>query len=119
VENYRGSPNFWATFSTVKSYVLILTKKMGWVTVWAIFHKLIWSPCGKSGPPDASEANNNGNDFSVNRCDYGSLKDMPKAVVSLLTNKTYMCISIGAALDAFLLAGNDHRHLRTRRRMSS
>ena len=54
---------------------------------------------------EATELNNN-NEFSVNRCDYGSLKDMPKAVLSLLKNKTYVCISIGAALDAFLLAGS-------------
>jgi hypothetical protein len=54
---------------------------------------------------EISEGNNN-HEFSVNRCDYGSLKDMPRAVLSLLKNKTYVCISIGAALDAFLLAGN-------------
>ncbi len=54
---------------------------------------------------ELSEPNNNHNEYSVNRCDYGSLKDMPRAVLNLLKNKTYLCISIGAALDAFLLAG--------------
>ena len=51
------------------------------------------------------DESNNNHELSVSRCDYGSLKEMPKAVLNLIKNKTYMCISIGAALDAFLLAG--------------
>lgn len=49
--------------------------------------------------------NNNLDDTHINRCDYGSLKDLPTAFLSLLKNKTFMSISIGAALDAFILAG--------------
>ena len=56
------------------------------------------------------DESNNNHEFSVSRCDYGSLKEMPKAVLNLIKNKTYMCISIGAALDAFLLAGNGNIH---------
>jgi len=54
--------------------------------------------------------NNNHNSFEdthINRCDYGSLKNLPSALLNLLKNKTFMSISIGAALDAFLLAGNE------------
>ena len=42
----------------------------------------------------------------VNRCDYGKVKDMPKVIYQLLTNATYVLMSIGAATDAFLLTGN-------------
>jgi hypothetical protein len=35
--SYRSIPKVLATFFHVKSYVLILTKKMGWVAFWAIF----------------------------------------------------------------------------------
>ncbi len=59
-----------------------------------------------SGVVVANAVEDNNNHEFVNRCDYGSLKDMPRAILSLLKNKTYICISIGAALDAFLLAGN-------------
>jgi hypothetical protein len=38
-ENYREG-QFLATFFLGKSYVLVWTK-MGWATLWAIFHKLV------------------------------------------------------------------------------
>jgi hypothetical protein len=39
--------NFWLLYSTIQfTYVPILTK-MGEAKVWAIFHKLIWSPCSR------------------------------------------------------------------------
>lgn len=41
----------------------------------------------------------------VNRCDYGKVKDMPKVIYQLLTNTTYVAMSFGATMDAFLLAG--------------
>jgi hypothetical protein len=43
--NYRSSPHFCATVFLGVDFVLILTKKTGWDSFWAIFHKLIWSPC--------------------------------------------------------------------------
>jgi hypothetical protein len=46
-ENYRRSPNFWINFFNSKSYALIVTK-MGWAAVWALFQKLMWSPCLKT-----------------------------------------------------------------------
>ena len=42
----------------------------------------------------------------VNKCDYGKVKDMPKVIYQLLTNATYVAMSFGATMDAFLLAGN-------------
>jgi hypothetical protein len=39
-ENYRSSPDLWATFSHCKSYISILPN-MGWATFWAIFLELI------------------------------------------------------------------------------
>ena len=41
----------------------------------------------------------------VNKCDYGKVKDMPKVIYQLLTNATYVAMSFGATMDAFLLAG--------------
>ncbi|OQV21213.1 Solute carrier organic anion transporter family member 4A1 [Hypsibius exemplaris] len=35
----------------------------------------------------------------------GSIRDLPKTVKLLLINKTFMCLSIGAAADAFLVMG--------------
>ena len=41
----------------------------------------------------------------VNKCDYGKVKDMPKVIFQLITNATYVAMSFGATMDAFLLAG--------------
>ena len=41
----------------------------------------------------------------VNRCDYGKVRDMPKVIFQLLSNATYVSMSFGATMDAFLLAG--------------
>lgn len=41
----------------------------------------------------------------VNKCDYGKVKDMPKVIYQLITNATYVAMSFGATMDAFLLAG--------------
>jgi hypothetical protein len=43
-ENYRSSPKFLATIFHGKNKVSILIKT-GWASLWAIFYKLIWSPC--------------------------------------------------------------------------
>jgi hypothetical protein len=40
--NYKSSPYICAGFSTVKyTYVLILAKKLGWVTFWDIFSQTL------------------------------------------------------------------------------
>jgi hypothetical protein len=44
-ENYRSSPFWWATFFSGKSKELISTK-MDWATIWAIFFS------GSSGHPE-------------------------------------------------------------------
>ena len=36
---------------------------------------------------------------------YGDLKDMPAAIWKLVKNPTYFAISLGACMDAFILAG--------------
>ena len=41
----------------------------------------------------------------INRCDYGKVKDMPKVIFQLISNATYVSMSFGATMDAFLLAG--------------
>ncbi len=41
----------------------------------------------------------------TSKLDYGALRDIPHALLKLITNPTYMCVSLGATCDAFLLAG--------------
>jgi hypothetical protein len=41
---YKRNEKMRATLSHGESDALISTK-MGWATLWAFFHKLIWSPC--------------------------------------------------------------------------
>ena len=41
----------------------------------------------------------------INRCNYGKVKDMPKVIFQLISNATYVSMSFGATMDAFLLAG--------------
>ena len=36
---------------------------------------------------------------------YGHLRDLPKALLELVSNATYMCMSMAASMDGFLLAG--------------
>jgi hypothetical protein len=36
---------------------------------------------------------------------YGHVKDLPKALYELVSNATYMFISLGASMDGFLLSG--------------
>jgi hypothetical protein len=43
LKNYKRSQTFCATFAHGNVFVLIVTK-MDCATIWAIFHKLIWSP---------------------------------------------------------------------------
>jgi hypothetical protein len=45
------------------------------------------------------------NVLAVSKLNYGSIKEMPAALYRLITNPTYMFISMGATMDAFLLAG--------------
>ena len=53
----------------------------------------------------SSQVETDGDVLHVNRCDYGKVKDMPKVIFQLLTNTTYVAMSFGATMDAFLLAG--------------
>ena len=39
---------------------------------------------------------------------YGDLKDMPAAIWKLVKNPTYFAISLGACMDAFILASEPH-----------
>ena len=41
----------------------------------------------------------------TNKLELGSLKDLPKTLYSLITNFTFMGITMGATCDGFLLAG--------------
>ena len=54
---------------------------------------------------NSSQVEADGDVLHVNRCDYGKVKDMPKVIFQLLTNTTYVAMSFGATMDAFLLAG--------------
>jgi hypothetical protein len=54
---------------------------------------------------NSSQVEADGDVIHVNRCDYGKVKDMPKVIFQLLTNTTYVAMSFGATMDAFLLAG--------------
>ena len=40
--------------------------------------------------------------------DYGRIQDIPKALLHLLKNATYLFITIGGTMDGFLLAGKHY-----------
>ena len=57
---------------------------------------------------DEVKADSNDNDISKseNKIDLGRLQDIPKALMHLLKNGTYMFITLGGTMDGFILAGN-------------
>ena len=48
---------------------------------------------------------NNENVLTARTLDYGRIQDIPKALLQLLKNATYLFITIGGTMDGFLLAG--------------
>nr|XP_040570830.1 solute carrier organic anion transporter family member 4A1-like [Lepeophtheirus salmonis] len=52
----------------------------------------------------ASESSSISDEFVVNTCDFGKISELPRAILYLLSNATYACISLGATMDGFLLA---------------
>ena len=47
----------------------------------------------------------NENVLNTNKLDIGKLQDIPKALLRLVKNATWMCITLGGTMDGFLLAG--------------
>ena len=45
--------------------------------------------------------------MNTNKLDIGKLQDIPKALLRLVKNATWMCITFGGTMDGFILAGNE------------
>ena len=53
------------------------------------------------------QQDNNENVLNTNKLDIGKLQDIPKALLRLVKNATWMCITFGGTMDGFILAGNE------------
>ena len=71
-------------------------------------------PCEKTGKGEVATAESTVDDvMALDRsAGYGDLKDMPAAIWCLVKNPTYFAISLGACMDAFILAGNQPLSMR-------
>ena len=53
------------------------------------------------------QQDDNENVLNTNKLDIGKLQDIPKALLRLVKNATWMCITFGGTMDGFILAGNE------------
>lgn len=91
-------------------FLLILVLSYICAALISIFPAKLRLPNGGPEEKHRSTKKETGDDnvenvLAVSTLEYGRLQDIPKALYNLITNPTYMSITFGATMDAFLLAG--------------